>query len=81
MMLKQMDKAGETYEALLKLKPNDVSAHLNLGIVAYNKKKMEDAESHFRKALELTDEKSERDQLQNAVSTVERALARKAGRL
>jgi tetratricopeptide (TPR) repeat protein len=35
----------------------------------------------FRKALELTNEKSERDQLQNAVSTVERALARKAGRL
>ena len=53
MLLKQWDKAGETYEALIKLKPNDTAAHLNLGIVAYNKKKMEDAESHFRKALEL----------------------------
>jgi len=53
MLLKQWDKAGETYEALVKLKPNDVAAHTNLGIVSYNKKKMEDAETHFRKALEL----------------------------
>ena len=36
---------------------------------------------HFRRALELTNEKAERDQLQTAISTVERALARKAGRL
>ena len=53
MILKQWDKAGETYEALLKLKPNDAASHLNLGIVAYNKKKMEDAEMHLRKAIEL----------------------------
>ena len=53
MLLKQWDKAGETYDALLKLKPNDTAAHLNLGIAAYNQKKMEDAETHFRKALEL----------------------------
>ena len=53
MLLKEWDKAGETYGALLKLKPNDTAAHLNLGIAAYNQKKMEDAESHFRKALEL----------------------------
>ncbi|HSL53304.1 MAG TPA: tetratricopeptide repeat protein, partial [Pyrinomonadaceae bacterium] len=53
MMLKQWDKAGETYEALIKLKPNDPAAHLSYGIAAYNQKKMEDAERHFRKALEL----------------------------
>jgi Tfp pilus assembly protein PilF len=53
MSLKQYDKAGETFEALLKLKPADVNAHLNLGIVAFNKKKMDEAESHLRKALEL----------------------------
>jgi tetratricopeptide (TPR) repeat protein len=53
MKLNQMDKAGETYEALLKLKPNDPMAHLNLGIVMFNKKKFEDAEMHLRKALEL----------------------------
>jgi tetratricopeptide (TPR) repeat protein len=52
-MLKQWDKAGETYDALIKLKPNDTAAHQNLGIVAYNQKKMEAAESHLRKALEL----------------------------
>jgi thioredoxin-like negative regulator of GroEL len=53
MLLKQWDKAGETYDALIKLKPNDAAAHQNFGIVAFNQKKMEDAESHFRKALEL----------------------------
>lgn len=53
MLLKQWDKAEETYEALLKLKPDDGAAHLNLGIVAYNKKELEEAESHFSKALEL----------------------------
>src|SRR6185369_11459567 len=45
--------AGETFEALVKLKPTDATAHLNLGIVAFNKKKMDDAESHLRKAIEL----------------------------
>jgi hypothetical protein len=29
MLLKQWDKAGETYDALIKLKPNDAAAHLN----------------------------------------------------
>jgi len=53
MLLKQWDKAGETYEALIKLKPNDAAAHLNYGIVAFNQKKMEDSESHLRKAIEL----------------------------
>ena len=53
MLLKQWDKAGETYDALIKLKPNDPAAHLNFGIVAFNQKKMEDAESHLRKAIEL----------------------------
>ncbi|HEX7771042.1 MAG TPA: tetratricopeptide repeat protein, partial [Pyrinomonadaceae bacterium] len=38
MNLKQYDKAGETFEALLKLKPDDVSAHLNMGIIAFNQK-------------------------------------------
>ena len=53
MLLKQWDKAGETYDALIKLKPNDAAAHLNHGIVAFNQKKMEDSESHLRKAIEL----------------------------
>ncbi len=53
MILKQMDKAGETFEALLKIKPEDMSGHLNLGIVAFNQKKFDPAESHLRKALEL----------------------------
>ena len=53
LILKQWDKAGETFEALLKLKPDDVAGHLNLGIADFNKKKLEDAEVHLRKALEL----------------------------
>jgi len=53
MLMKQWDKAIETYQALLKLKPDDTTVHQNLGIAAYNKKSMEEAETHFRKALEL----------------------------
>jgi len=53
LVLKQYDKAGQTFEQLLKLKPTDATAHLNLGIVAYNQKKFEEAEGHLRKALEL----------------------------
>src|SRR5205085_11998118 len=53
MKLSQMDKAGETYETLLKIKPDDAAAHLNLGIVSFNKKKFDEAEMHLRKALEL----------------------------
>ena len=52
-ILKQWDKAGETFDALLKLKPADAAAHLNLGIALYNQKKAEEAESHLSKALEL----------------------------
>ena len=51
--LNQMDKAGETYESLIKLKPADPMGHLNLGIVRYNQKKFDEAETHLRKALEL----------------------------
>jgi tetratricopeptide (TPR) repeat protein len=53
LILKQWDKAGDAFEALLKLKPDDVAGRLNLGIVDFNKKKLEDAETHLRKALEL----------------------------
>ena len=52
-ILKQWDKAGETFEALLKLKPTDAAPHLNLGMALFNQKKLEEAESHLRKALEL----------------------------
>jgi tetratricopeptide (TPR) repeat protein len=53
LILKQLDKAGETFEALLKLKPQDPAAHLNLGIVLFNQKKFDEAEAHLRKAIEL----------------------------
>jgi tetratricopeptide (TPR) repeat protein len=36
---------------------------------------------HFRRALELTNDRSERDDLRNASAVVEKAIARKAGRL
>ncbi len=52
-ILREWDKAGETFDALLKLKPNDATAHLNFGIARFNQKKAEEAESHLRKALEL----------------------------
>jgi tetratricopeptide (TPR) repeat protein len=36
MKLGQMQKASDTFEALLKLKPNDAAAHLDFGIALYN---------------------------------------------
>jgi len=66
-MLNQWDKAAETYESLLKLTPNDASAHLNLGISLYNisvsllsekktdeaNQKLGEAEQHLRQALKM----------------------------
>jgi Tfp pilus assembly protein PilF len=65
--LAQMDQAAETFEALLKLKPNDAAAHQNLGIALYNQgiafvnqqkldeaqKKLDGAEAHLREAIKL----------------------------
>jgi tetratricopeptide (TPR) repeat protein len=65
--LSQWEKAAETFEALLKLKPNDAPAHLDMGMVAYNQgmsllnenkldeagQKMALAESHLRESLKL----------------------------
>jgi len=67
MKLDQMDKARQTYEALLKLKPAEAGAHLNLGIALFNlgnalaaEKKPEEAkerfansEAHLRESLKL----------------------------
>jgi Tfp pilus assembly protein PilF len=67
MKLGQMDKAAETFEALLKLKPNDATAHLDLGIAYYNlsttlltdkkvdesSQKVSQAETQLREALKL----------------------------
>lgn len=51
--LGQMDKAAETFEALLKIKPSDSAAQLNLGIALFNQKKFEGAEQRLRQALKL----------------------------
>ena len=48
-----MDKAAETFEGLLKLKPSDASAHLNLGIALYNQGNLEAAETNLREALKV----------------------------
>lgn len=65
--LKQMDKAAETFEVLLKLKPADSAGQLNLGIALYNQgvaflaqkdfdtaqKKLDASEAHLREAIKL----------------------------
>ena len=64
--LSQWDKAGETFEALLNLRPNDPTAHLDMGMVAYNQgvllikdkpdaagQRLAAAESHLRESLKL----------------------------
>jgi tetratricopeptide (TPR) repeat protein len=63
----QWSKASETFEALVKLKPADAAAQLNLGIALYNEgtglmsqqkfedaeKKFNGAETHLREAVKL----------------------------
>jgi lipoprotein NlpI len=65
--LSQWDKAIETFQALIKLKPNDSTAHLDLGIALYNvggaaladkktdeaNEKLGLAEAQFREAIKL----------------------------
>jgi Tfp pilus assembly protein PilF len=65
--LKQWDKAAETFEALLKLKPADALGQQNLGIALYNQgvaflaqknfdeaqKKLDASEAHLREAIKL----------------------------
>lgn len=51
--LNEMAKLAETMEALLKLKPGDPQAHLNLGIALFSQKKFDDAETHLREAVRL----------------------------
>ena len=67
MKLFQWDKAANTFEALVKQKPNDVTGQLDLGIALYNisgalqndkkldesNQKLAQAESHLREALKL----------------------------
>ncbi len=67
MKLLQWDKAADTFATLLKQKPNDVAAQLDLGIALYNvsaamlndkkvdeaNQKLAQAESHLREALKL----------------------------
>jgi Flp pilus assembly protein TadD len=65
--LSQWDKAASTLETLLKLKPNDATAHLDLGIALWNQssaliadkreeslQKAGEAEGHLRQALTLS---------------------------
>ena len=67
MKLLQWDKAADTFETLLKQRPNDATAHLDLGIALYNlsstlladkkmdaaSEKLSSAESHLREAVKL----------------------------
>ncbi|MPZ49141.1 MAG: hypothetical protein GEU75_07560 [Dehalococcoidia bacterium] len=66
-------------EAKLNLGPAATDEVVPLGMTVDNM--YHEAARNFRRALELATEKSERDELQNAIGAVERALSRKAGRL
>jgi hypothetical protein len=44
MLLKDMDKAGETFDALMKIKPDDAPHILTSESSLFNKKKMDEAE-------------------------------------
>jgi Tfp pilus assembly protein PilF len=49
--LKEWDKLVDSMQELLKLKPDDSHAHLNLGIALYNQKKLADAEAELRESI------------------------------
>lgn len=53
--LSQWDKATEAFDTLVKLKPSDSAAHLDLGIAFYNigGEKLPLAEAQFREAIKL----------------------------
>lgn len=65
--LTDWNKAAETFDSLLKLKPDDATAHLDMGIALYNigvallnekktdefNKKMAEAGTHLREAIKL----------------------------
>jgi Tfp pilus assembly protein PilF len=67
MRLGKMEKAAQTYEALLKLKPDNATARLNLGIAYYNiassllnekkndeaKQHLANGETHLRESLKM----------------------------
>lgn len=50
---RQFDKAGEDYQKLLELTPNDANAHNNLGSMYADMGKTEQAQAEFQKAAEL----------------------------
>ena len=51
----QWDKATEAFDRLVRLKPSDPAAHLDLGIALYNigGEKLPSAEAQFREAIQL----------------------------
>jgi Tfp pilus assembly protein PilF len=53
MKLMQWEKARGTFEALVKLKPNESDPHANLGIALFNLKKPDDAEKELRESIKL----------------------------
>ena len=50
-------QALDAYEKAIELQPDYISPHLNIGIMLQKRKQFKDAETHYRKVLELQPEK------------------------
>ncbi|MGB0880382.1 MAG: tetratricopeptide repeat protein [Polaribacter sp.] len=51
--LEKMDKFGELMEQAVKMDPNNPVLFFNLGVVNYNQNKIEEANTYYKKAIEL----------------------------
>lgn len=55
MMLKQLDKASETFRSAVNLSPTQLQPRLNYGIALLNQMKFDDAETQLRQAIKISD--------------------------
>ena len=46
-------EAEDYYKRAVKLRPNEATAHMNLGAILHFNNKLKEAEKHYLKALEL----------------------------
>ena len=67
----QLDKAVSSLKAAIAQEPDNVDAHWGLGWVLADQKKIEEAVSHFKKVVELTDDQQKKTDAQAAIERLQ----------
>lgn len=77
--LKQLDKAGQEFEQLLRDKPDDVNAMYTLGVLSMEKRQPAQAERYFKQFLNTLEAKpgEERDPTSALINLAQIAIERK----